>query len=150
VDQRSVQFLRLGAGKPRIPVSAPLHRSAHSIAVAQINVVAHPDFVAVVEERRAGEREEKAVEELDAAAIVVDERSQAAANAEIDAHSGICAVGDVHVIALVAGDHLEGQLIVVAEEKAPLAVVRDGGSLGDDVGDGEAVFLAQSHVDARH
>ena len=59
-------------------------------------------------------------------------------------------VGEVHVVALVGGDHLESELVVVAQEDAPLAVVGDGGRLRDDVGDGEAVFLAEGHVDARH
>ena len=63
---------------------------------------------------------------------------------------GSAAVGEVHVVALVVGDHLEREFVVIAEEEAPLAVVGDGGGLRHDVGDGQAVFLAERHVDARH
>ena len=97
-----------------------------------------------------GKREQEGVEELDAAAVVVDEGSEAAADADVDAHARVGGVGEVHVVALVAGDHLEGELVVVAQEEAPLAVVGDGGGLRHDVGDGQAVFLAERHVDARH
>ena len=78
------------------------------------------------------------------------ERREAAADADVDAHAGVGGVGEVHVVAFVVGDHLEGELVVVAEEEAPLAVVGDGRGLRHDVGDGEAVFLAEGHVDARH
>ena len=39
---------------------------------------------------------------------------------------------------------------MVAQEQAPLAVVGNGRRLRHDVGDRQAVFLAQRHVDARH
>ncbi len=39
---------------------------------------------------------------------------------------------------------------MIAEEQAPLAVVGDGGRLGHDVGNRQAIFLAKSHIDARH
>ena len=97
-----------------------------------------------------GKRKQQAIQQLDSPAIVVNQRSQAPADAEVDAHSGVGAVSEIHVVALVLGDHLERQLIVIPQEKAPLAGVRNGRSLRDDVGDRQPVFLAQRHVDARH
>ena len=63
---------------------------------------------------------------------------------------GVGAVGQIHVIALVVGDHLERQLVVVAQEQRPLAGVGNRRRLRHDVGDGQPVLLAQRHVDARH
>ena len=56
-DRRQVQLLRVGAREAGVAVRAPLHRRAHAVAVAEIDVVAHADLVAVVEDRRAGHGE---------------------------------------------------------------------------------------------
>ena len=149
-DDGEVELGGDGFGEAGVAVGVPLHGGADAVAVAEVDVVAHADFVAVVHDGRAGEGEEEGVEELDAAAVVVHQRGEAATDADVDAHAGVGGVGEVHVVALVVGDHLEGELVVVAEEEAPLAVVGDGGGLRHDVGDGEAVFLAEGHVDARH
>ena len=55
---RQNELLRVGAREAGIHVAAPLHRGAHPVAVTEVHVVAHPDLVAVVENRRAGEREQ--------------------------------------------------------------------------------------------
>ena len=73
--------------KPALRSRVPLHGRAHAVAVAEIDVVAHADFVAVVEDRRSGKRKEQAVQKFDAAPVVVHQRRQAPADAEIDAHA---------------------------------------------------------------
>ncbi len=115
-----------GRGKAGVAVGIPLHGSPHAVAVAEINVVAHADFVAVVEDRSAGKGKQQAVQQLDAPAIVVHQRRQAPADAQIDAHSRIRAVGQIHVVALVIGHHFERQFIVIAQEQAPLAGIGNG------------------------
>ena len=75
----------LAREKPGVAVGAPLHRRAHAVAVAEVDVVAHADLVAVVEDRRAGQREQQAVHQLDLAAVVAEQRREAAADAEVDA-----------------------------------------------------------------
>ena len=82
-----------------------------------------------------GKREEQRVQQLDAAAAVLDERRQPAADADVDPHLRIGGVDRVHVVALFVGDHLERQLVVVAEEQRPLAGVRDVRRLVEDLGD---------------
>jgi trehalose synthase len=149
-DDREVELGWDGFGEAGVAVGVPLHRGADAVAVAEVDVVAHADLVAVVDDGRPGEAKEQRVEEFDAAAIVVDQGSQAATDAYVDSHAGVGGVGEVHVIALVVSDHLEGELVMVAEEEAPLAVIGDGRGLGHDVGDGEAVLLPECHVDARH
>ena len=54
------------------------------------------------------------------------------------------------IVALVVGDHLQGQLVVVAQEDRPLAIGRDVRGLAQDVGDRIAILLGDGHVHARH
>ena len=63
---------------------------------------------------------------------------------------GSAAYMRVHVVALLAGHHLERQLVVVAQEDRPLAAVRDVRRLLHDLDDRVAVFLRDRHVHARH
>ncbi len=57
-------------------------------------------------------------------------------------------VDAVHVIALFVRDHLQRQLVVVAQEHRPLAVVGDRRRLLQDVDDREAVLHAHRHEHA--
>ena len=63
---------------------------------------------------------------------------------------GIAGVLGVHVVALLVGHHLEGELVVVAQEDPPLAAVGDRRGLGEDLGDREALLAADRHEHARH
>ena len=54
-DHRRVEPCRIGARKSAIAVRGPLHRRAHAVAIAEIDVVAHADLVAVIDDRRARE-----------------------------------------------------------------------------------------------
>ena len=83
-------------------------------------------------------------------AAVVDQRRQAAADAQVDARPLVGGVLGPHVVALLVGDHLERQLVVVAQEERPLAVVGDGRRALHDLDDRGAVLLAQRDPDARH
>ena len=58
-----------------------------------------------------------------------------AADADVGPHPRVLGVLRVHVVALLVGDHLEGQLVVVAQEDAPLAAGRDRRGLGQDLRD---------------
>src|SRR5580704_9163271 len=57
-DCRQDEALRIRAGKPGVTIAAPLHWGAHAIAITQINIVTHADFVAVVNYRRTWHREQ--------------------------------------------------------------------------------------------
>ena len=54
-DDRKVKLLRVRPRKTGVAIRAPLHGRAHAVAVAEIDVVAHGDLVAVVDDRRAGQ-----------------------------------------------------------------------------------------------
>src|SRR5205823_5736887 len=86
---RQKKTRRIGLAEPAVAVGRPLHRRAHAVAVAEIDVVAHADLVAVVENRRAWHREEQAVEELDLAPIVLEQRREPSADAKIDTSAAV-------------------------------------------------------------
>jgi hypothetical protein len=48
-----------------------LHRRAHPVAIAEMDVVAHAELVAVVNHRRSGHRQQQHVHQLDAVAVVL-------------------------------------------------------------------------------
>ena len=149
-DHGQVEALPVGRREAGVAVGGPLHGRAHAVAVAQVDVVAHADLVAVVDDRGARQREEQPVHELQAAAVVAQQRRQPAADAQVDARLRVGRVDAVHVVALLVGDHLERQLVVVAQEERPLGVLGQVRRLGQDVDDGVAVLHAQGHEHARH
>ena len=149
-DHRQVQALAVGAREAGVAVAAPLHRRAHAVAVAEEDVVAHPDLVAVVDDRRPGQREQEPVHELDPAPVVAQQRSQPVPDPEVDARLAVARVGPVHVVALFVGDHLQRQLVVVAQKQRPLRAVRYGGRLAQDVDDRETVLHPDGHEEPGH
>ena len=150
LNRRQVQLARGGDGEAGVAVGGPLHRGAYAVAVTEPDVVAHPDLVAVVEHRRAREGEQQGGEQLHPVHVVVEQRRQPAADADVGLHAGVLGVLVPHVVAVFVVDHLEGQLVVVAQEDAPLAAVRDGRGLLEDLRDREPVLAAYGHEDARH
>ena len=149
-DRRQHQRLRIGAREAAVAVVGPLHRRAHAVAVAQMHVVAHADLVAVVQHRRAGQGQQQRRHEFDAAAVALQQRCEAPAYAEIQPRALIGRIGFPEIVALGVGDHLQGQLVVVAQEDGPLRQRRRRRRLAQDVADREAVFLRDRHVHARH
>ena len=90
------------------------------------------------------------MEELDDVLVVVEEREQAPGDADVAPHARVGGVLGVHVVALLVGDHLEGQLVVVAQEDPPLAAVGDLRGLGEDLGDRVALLPPHRHEHAGH
>ena len=149
-QRRRVELREVGAREAAVAVARPLHRRAHAVAVAEEDVVAHRDLVAVVEHRRAGQREQDGRHQLDLVAAVVEQRGQPPADAEVQLHARVLGVLGVHVVALLVGDHLERQLVVVAQEQAPLAVVGDRRRLLEDLVDRRGLLAPDRHEHARH
>ena len=149
-DRRQVQLLRVGARKTRVAIRTPLHRRAQAVAVAEKHVVAHADLVAVVDDRRAGHRQQQAVHEPDALEVILQQRREPPPDSQVEARARIGGVRLVHVVALAAGDHLEGQLVVIAQEDRPLTGVGDVGGLLHDLHDRVPILLRDGHVHARH
>ena len=149
-DRRQVQPLRVGVGEPGVALGLPLHGRAYAVAIAEIDVVAHADLIAVIDERRSGHRQEQTVHQLDLVHVIVEQRCQAPAYAEVEPRARVGRVCLVHVVALLAGHHLQRELVVIAQEDGPLAGLRNVRRLRHDLGDGIAVFLRDGRVHARH
>ena len=88
--------------------------------------------------------------QLDLVAAVVEERREPAADPDVQLHPRILRVLGVHVVAFLVGDHLERQLVVVAEEEPPLRRVRDRGRPVEDLDHGQRLLPAERHEHARH
>src|SRR5690242_20892328 len=86
---RQIKLLGIGFGKAGIPIGAPLHRRAATIAIAKIKIVAHTNFVAVVQHRGSRQREEENIQELDLAAAVGQQGGQPPSNAKINARGRV-------------------------------------------------------------
>ena len=108
--------LRVGVAKASVAVARPLHGRAHSVAVPEVDIVAHPDLVTVVDDRYARQGEDEEVEQLYLAAVVIEQGREAAADALIELGSGIFGKDAIQVIALLLGDHREGEVVLVAQE----------------------------------
>ena len=92
-DGRQHQAGGVGAGEAAVAVDGPLHGRADAVAVAEEDVVAHPDLVAVVDDGGAGHGQQQAVHQLDPAAVALQQRGEAAADAEVDACPTVGGVG---------------------------------------------------------
>jgi hypothetical protein len=145
-----IERLGIGAGEAGVTVGAPLHGGADAVAIAEVDIFAHADFVAVIDDGAAWEGEEESVEEFDAAPVIAEERCEAATDAEVKAGEVGLGVDAVHVIAFFVGDHFEGEFVVVSEEEGPLGVIGERGSLLEDIDDGDAIFHAERHEEAWH
>ena len=149
-QRRRIELREVRAREAAVPVAGPVHRRADAVAVAEVDVVAHADLVAVVEDRAPGEREEDRRQQLDLVAAVVEQRREPAADAEVEPHVRVLRVLRPHVVALVLADHLERQLVVVSQEEPPLGVRRDRRRLVDDVEHERRVLAPDRHEQARH
>ena len=106
-DDGQMELLWIGLRKASVAIGAPLHRRSAAVAIAEINVVAHADLVAVINDRRAGHRHEHGVEQFHFAPAVGEQRSEPATNAEVDARMRIVGINAPHVIALLVRHHFQ-------------------------------------------
>ncbi|GAX59041.1 hypothetical protein SO3561_10618 [Streptomyces olivochromogenes] len=149
-DRGQEQPAGIRRGEARVAVGCPLHRGAHRVPVAEPDVVAHADLVAVVEDRRAGQGQQQGGEQLDLVAVVVEQWGEPAPDADVGAHPRVLGVLRVHVVAFFVGDHFEGELVVVAQEDAPLAAGRDRRGLREDFRHRVPGFAPYRHEDPWH
>lgn len=148
--RRQHQLLGIGAREAAVAIGRPLHRRANAVAVAEVDVVAHAEFVAVIDHGCARHRQQQRIDQFDAAAVALHQRGETAANAEVQPRAAIARIGVPQVVALGIRDHFQRQFIVIAQENRPLVRRSEVRRLPHDVGDREAVLARDRHVDARH
>jgi len=78
----------------------PLHGRAHAIAVAEIDIIAHAEFVAVIDHRSSRKRKEQTVEQLHLAPVVAQQRSQPPPDTQVDPRPRVSGINLIHVIAV--------------------------------------------------
>ncbi|MEJ1968368.1 MAG: hypothetical protein WDN03_06990 [Rhizomicrobium sp.] len=115
-----------------------------------MDIVAHAEFVAIIEDRRPHDGEQQRIHQFDTPPVVFEQRGEPAPDAEIEARPLVGRVSLPEVVALLVGDHLQRQFVMVAQERRPLAVRRCVRRLPHDVHDREAVLLRDRHIHARH
>src|SRR5262249_8782049 len=76
---------RINLAEAAIAIRRPLHGRADPIAIAEVDIVAHPDFVAIIDYGRPRHREKQRIEKFDLTAVILEQGSQSAPNAEIEA-----------------------------------------------------------------
>ena len=103
----------------------PLHRRAGAIALGQIEIVAHAELVAIADHGRPRQRAHQAVGQFEPPLVAAQHRREPAADAAIvKLHVLVGAERLEHGCALRLGEPAEIELVVVAQEQAPL---RGGG-----------------------
>src|SRR5260370_26623461 len=105
---RYKEGMGISPGKGGVLICAPLHRRTHAVAVAEIDIIPHPDLIPVVQDRASGHRKEDCMNQLELTSVVAQERSKPSANTKIDASAGIAGVNAIHVVALFFRHHLKG------------------------------------------
>ena len=90
------------------------------------------------------------MEQTDLVLIVAHQGGQSAAYAEIASHAIFRGVLVPQVFPFLRRDHLQGELVVIAQEGAPLAAIRDLRGSGKDVGDAHPRVLSEGHEEAWH
>ena len=108
-----------------VRLGRPLHRRAGAIALGQREIVAHADLVAVADHGRARQREHQAVGEFEPAPVAAQHRRKPAADAAVvELHVLVGTECRKHQLALRFRQPAEIELVVIAQEQAPL---RGGG-----------------------
>src|SRR5690606_912615 len=75
-DQRQVKLLRIGLRKAAVAVGTPLHGCSDTVAVTQVEIISHPDLVAIVDDVCTGQTEEQGIEQLNLFSVIFEQRSQ--------------------------------------------------------------------------
>jgi hypothetical protein len=134
VPRASAGWSRRAAISARIPSNkvsrrAPTHREPEPLAIREREVVSQPDFVAVINDRRARQREEDRVRELDAPGVVAKDWCKTPPNAvAVQTHRGLGGHRCEKLASIVRDVRGQAELVVVSEEVAHCA---PAGSPGD-------------------
>jgi len=84
------------------------------LRVAEMDIVAHADFIAVIDYRRSRHRQQQAVHQFNAAPVALQKRCQSASDSQVQTRLAIRRIGLPEIIALGVGHHLERQLVVIS------------------------------------
>jgi hypothetical protein len=104
----------LGGRKAGIALVGPLHGGSHRFAFIQREIIAHADLIAVTNHRRARQRKQQAIRQLQVASVAQHGRETTPNTAIVQLHFlGRSEVFE-HDAALPLGEPAKIQLIVIA------------------------------------
>ena len=142
---------RRGPGEAAVALVGPLHRRANRQPPLLRRVLAHADLLAVEQHGRAGQREEQAVDQADAARIPVEHRRQPPHDpAAVDAHPLLGRERLEDLLALRVGELVERELVVVAHEVRPLRLGLEHGALRERLRERTCVLPGEREVERLH
>src|SRR5690606_38540861 len=113
-DDRKIESLRIGCRKPCSTIQVPLHGGSNTVSVSEINIITHPDFVAVIQYRRSWQRKQYCMKKFSFATVVVHQRSWSPANAHVKLIVGILRVGFEQIVLLFLCHQFQTKLIMVS------------------------------------
>ena len=67
----TVKASGIGTGETGVAIRGPLHRGPDSVAIAQVDVVAHADLVTIIDDGCPREGKQNAIHQFNAAAVVI-------------------------------------------------------------------------------
>ncbi len=151
LDDGAGQRFRVGGGEAAVDARVPLHRGAHGQPALGGEVLGHADLLAVEQDRCAGQGEQHAVHHADAALVAAEHRRQPPAQpAVVELHVLVRTEGLEDLLALVLGQLVQGQLVVVAHERGPVRVARRLRAFGQRAGERAGVLARQREVHLLH
>src|SRR5690606_31191178 len=99
--------MRICRGKSCISLGAPLHWGTNAIAVTQVKIITHSDFIAIVNNRSSRKGEEQVIQQLDLFSVVAHEWSKTVTYSQVDLCLWIFHIHLVHVISFFISNHFK-------------------------------------------
>jgi len=119
IDNRRARFVAFCESALRL--YRPLHRRAGAVALGQIKIITHPDFVAISDYGRTRQRTHQAIGEFESSTITPEHRCEAAPDTPIvKLHVLVGTEVFENDVPLGFGEAAEIEFIMIAQEKAPL------------------------------
>ncbi len=82
--------------------------------------------------------------------MIAQKGSEAASDSQVDPCLWVVGIHSVHVVPLLVRHHLQGQLVVIAQEKCPVTRLGDHGCLVKHIDDGKTIFHTDGDEHSRH
>ena len=128
-----------------------MHRGADGEPIACVEILAHPDLLPVEEDRSTRQGEQQAVDHPDASRITAEHRGQPTYQAAAeDLHALLRPKCREYLRPLLVGEFVEGQLVVVADERRPLDLPRWRRPLGQRFDQRPCVVPGQGQIEVLH
>mgnify|MGYP003478043526 CR=1 FL=1 len=104
----------VGAGKTTVSVYIPLHGSSYAVSVAKMIVIAHADFIPVINNGGAGKRKEEDIHNFYLSPVISKKRGKSPPDTKVYTRDTVFSIDPVHIIFLLVSYHFQGKLVMVS------------------------------------